>query len=438
MGSKSLTRRDFLRLSALTAAGAALAGCGPKPTATTAPPVEPTVAPTAPPAEPITLTQVYHSYGEAGVEEAVYRYADQYHEFNPNVTVEVTWSPDINNAMNTSMAAGTGPDVYETNPGPSVEQVAQNWAAPLDDVVSADEKADFNQVRLARNTINGRLYAIPMCIDTGAVTYRKSMAEAAGVAEPAVLADLVANMEALNTGRVKGLFLGNDSGVDGFYAEHLVFSTGTTLLTDDFKPAFATEGVAAAMVKFREISTSDALLVGAPQDWWMPDSFTGGLCAMQEMGLWAFPAITTAIADDWDLFIWPPAASGGKSTTFLGGWVEVVNPSSAHVAEAAALARWLWIDNAEIQEDFNLSYGFHIPPRLSVAAKATKLQAGQAAKMVSLAQQGFWNEPAEWIGAMGTALNDAFVAIVTQGADPMPALQTAADKVQQELDALLG
>ena len=62
MGAKKLNRRDFLRMSALTAAGVALAGCGPTPTPTTPAPakVPATAAPEdtpMPPAEEIpTLT----------------------------------------------------------------------------------------------------------------------------------------------------------------------------------------------------------------------------------------------------------------------------------------------------------------------------------------------------------------------------------------------
>ena len=55
MASKQLSRREFLRLSALTAAGAALASCAPQPT--TAPPAEQVQPTTAPPAAEGVLLQ---------------------------------------------------------------------------------------------------------------------------------------------------------------------------------------------------------------------------------------------------------------------------------------------------------------------------------------------------------------------------------------------
>jgi len=65
MSSNRISRREFLRLGAVTAAGAALAGCGPKETAaptavppTVAPTAKPTAVPTAAPtAAPVSMYQ---------------------------------------------------------------------------------------------------------------------------------------------------------------------------------------------------------------------------------------------------------------------------------------------------------------------------------------------------------------------------------------------
>ncbi len=48
----------------------------------------------------------------------------------------------------------------------------------------------------------------------------------------------------------------------------------------------------------------------------------------------------------------------------------MVSAKAKDVEAAKAFVKWLWIDNTADQEDFNLSYGFHIPPRKSLAAKA--------------------------------------------------------------------
>ena len=112
------------------------------------------------------------------------------------------------------------------------------------------------------------------------------------------------------------------------------------------------------------------VLLGSPTDWWDPSSFTQGLAAMQWCGLWALPGIQKAVPDDFGVVPWPAFSSSvGKPSTFLGGWTAQVSAKAKNMEAAKAFVKWLWIDNAKDQEDFNLSYGFHIPPRKSLAAK---------------------------------------------------------------------
>ena len=92
---------------------------------------------------------------------------------------------------------------------------------------------------------------------------------------------------------------------------------------------------------------------------------------MQWCGLWAMPGIQKALGDDFGVVAWPAFSSSvGKPSTFPGGWGAMVSAKSKNVDAAKAYVKWLWIDNPKDQEDFNLSYGFHVPPRKSLAAKA--------------------------------------------------------------------
>jgi multiple sugar transport system substrate-binding protein len=103
------------------------------------------------------------------------------------------------------------------------------------------------------------------------------------------------------------------------------------------------------------------------------------------------------------------------------------------VEEAKAFTKWLWVDNLTDQEDWCLSYGFHIPPRKSLAAKAEKLQSGVAAESVKLnTDHGVANSP-EWTPAMQTALSDAVTRIIGKNADPEKELDAAVKKINAEL-----
>jgi multiple sugar transport system substrate-binding protein len=160
---------------------------------------------------------------------------------------------------------------------------------------------------------------------------------------------------------------------------------------------------------------------------------------MQWCGLWAMPGIQKAIGDDFGVVAWPPLSSSvGKPSTFAGGWGAMVSAKSANVDAAKAYIKWLWIENTANQEDFNLSYGFHIPPRKSLAAKAEKLQSGPAADALRIFNESAVAGNPAWTPKMGNAYADAATAIVRKGGDIDENLATAEKAVQAELDRLFG
>jgi multiple sugar transport system substrate-binding protein len=143
------------------------------------------------------------------------------------------------------------------------------------------------------------------------------------------------------------------------------------------------------------------------------------------------------VGDDLDVFPWPASDAEGTPSTFWGGWGECVNGKSKNIDAAKQLVKWLWIDNTEIQQDWNLGYGFHIPPRKSAAESAEQLKTGPAAKFVENINKYGVVTPPLWDAAMGTALTEAIQNIVKGGADPKAELDAAAQTAQAELDRLL-
>lgn len=382
----------------------------------------------------VRLVQWYHQYGEAGTEEAVQRYASQYTEENPNIEIEVVWQlGDYGAALNAALLTDEAPDVFELGGPPTVDHLRQNQITSLEDIYTDEIRADFREGTLNACSIDGTLYAIKMVEDTGGLFYRKSMLEEAGIEPPTSLDELIEAATTLNQGRVKGLFVGNDAGVGALGGPILWSAGGDFLNEDDSAPAFNTDRVAAAWTKWGEFSRGDALLMGAPTDWWDPSAFTQGLTAMAWAGLWAVPATSEALGDDYGVVPWPPADQEGEPSTFWGGWYECVNGNSQQVEEAKAFVKWLWIDNTELQEDWNLSYGFHVPPRISVGEGAEALQEGVAADMVTILNDHARLGSVRWTGAMATAYNDAVTNIVRNGADAAEELAKAEEIVIAEL-----
>jgi len=384
----------------------------------------------------ITLQQMYHEYGEAGTQQAVLRYAADYTK-STSTNIKISWIPgDYATKLSTALLGNNPPDVFEHYTF-NENWVKQGLLEPLDDLYTPETKSDFNPVNLASFTVDGKIYGVKMFDDTEFFYYRKSLLSKAGI-DPTTLTSWDALLEAakkLTTSKTKGLFLANDNGVSFFPLA--VYSTGGDLIANN-QIAFNTPQVVAVFEKMREVAASNAILTGAPTDWTDPSAFINGLAAIQWCGIWAMPAVIKALGDDFGIIPWPAFGTSGKPTVPWGGFAEMVCAKGKHVAESKALVKSLWIDNTAVQEDFCLSYGFHVPSRESVAAKATKLQSGPAAEAVKLLNSYGRTNPPLFTDTMTTALTDAVSNIVKSNANAASEVAKAAQTCSTQLQQLLG
>lgn len=414
---RPLDRREFLKMVTVSA-GVALAGCGRREANDGR----------------VMLTQWYHQYGEEGTQQAVLRYAEEYTRARPAIAVRVVWVPgDYNTKINTALLTAGGPDVFEKQL--SVPMVSAGQVAPLDDLFPPQVRRDFDPADLKANTVDGKIYGARMVGDTGLLYYRKSLLAKAGVQPPRTMDELIAVAKALSARKQKGLFVGNDGGI-GALLTIMPWSAGSEFLVDD-RIVFNNSRTVAAYEKLRALNDSGALLIGAPTDWWDPSALNQGMAAMQWGGLWAYPAIRKALGEDVGAMAWPALDDKGQPATFSGGWSAMVNSQSPHLEEAKKYVKWLCIDNRKVQQDWNLSYGFHVPPRLSVARSAAPLQETVPATATRNLQKYGHALPPAWSGGMGTALTDAVTNIVKQGRPAESEISNAARKCERELQRLL-
>jgi multiple sugar transport system substrate-binding protein len=416
-----LTRRDLVRTITVSAGAVVFAGYGKSNWVTAA--------------DKIKITQWYHQYGEKGTQQAAQRYAEAYTKENPNVEVEMVWKPGdySGTELPAALLTNQGPDVYEGSPTVAMVQAGQ--VAPLDDLFTPEVKADFDPHDIDVNTIYGHIYAVKMIDDMGLLYCRKSMFDKAGVKPPTTFDEVMSVAKELNSGRTKGLFLGNDGGISAMFTL-LPQSTGAEIIKGD-KILFNDNKTVAAYTKLKALNDSGVLLIGSPTDWWDPSAFTQSLSAMQWTGLWAMPGIKAAIQDDFEVVPWPAFDANGKPVTFWGGWSEMVNPKGKYVEEAKKFVKWLWIDKKDFQADWALSYGFHVPPRKSVAANAEPLKSGAAKQAVDILYADGQILPPQWTQAMITTLTNAVSNIVKNGADPAKEVASASQKCQDELTKVL-
>ncbi|MFD8608465.1 ABC transporter substrate-binding protein [Streptomyces sp. NPDC059631] len=374
------------------------------------------------------LSQWYHQYGEPGTEQAVKRYAAAYEK----ARVTVQWRPgDYDRQTAAALLTDSGPDVFEVD-GPTLDQIQGGQVADLTALLAGVED-DFNPAVLAPKKYDGKIWGVPQVVDMQMLYYRKSLLKDAGLEPPGTLDALVDAAKKLTTGKTKGLFLGNDGGA-GVLGGTPLYAAGLQLVTDDGRPGFDDPAAARALAKIRRLYADRSLLLGAPADWSDPSAFLQGLTAMQWSGLWALPQVQKELGDDFGVLPFPKDGPAGRPAVPVGAYAAAVSARSRDREAAEAYVKWLWVERTDDQEDFALSYGFHIPARISLAKKAAKLRTGAAAEAVRLTTDHGHAEPLLWTPAARTAYQDALSRIIKDGADPDAELRAVLRKVTAELD----
>ncbi|WP_206739340.1 sugar ABC transporter substrate-binding protein [Streptomyces sp. L2] len=376
----------------------------------------------------VALSQWYHQYGEPGTEQAVQRYAGAYKKAD----VSVQWRPgNYDQQTAAALLTDSGPDVFEVN-GPTLDQIQGGQVVDLTELLDG-VKDDFNPAVLTPKTYDGKVWAVPQTIDMQMLYYRKSLLKDAGVEPPTTLDALVDAARKLTSSKVKGLFLGNDGGA-GVLGGTPLYAAGLQLVTADGTVGFDDPAAARTLGKLHQLYADKSLLLGAPADWSDPSALLQGLTAMQWSGLWALPQIQKELGDDTGVLPFPKDGAAGRPTVPVGAYGAAVSARSKHKDAAKDYVKWLWVDHTDYQEDFALSYGFHIPARISLAKKATKLRTGPAADAVRFATEHGYAQPLLWTPAAQTAYQDALSRIIKSGAHPESELRTVVRKVSAELD----
>jgi multiple sugar transport system substrate-binding protein len=215
----------------------------------------------------------------------------------------------------------------------------------------------------------------------------------------------------------------------------LPFSVGQTVLTDR-KVTYATPEIASAFTEARKMFTDKSMLLGYTTEWYDPSALITGAAAIVWGGLWALPQIQKELKDDFDVMPWPAHGAGGKPVVILGGWSQVINGKSKNIEAAKKYVQWLWLQNGDVQKDWALSYGFHVPPRSSLVGQAEPLKSGIAKKVVDLLDQHGIRNNALWAPAVSKPFDDTASDIIKKDVDALSALTAAQGRSQTALDAL--
>ncbi|MGW1594033.1 ABC transporter substrate-binding protein [Streptomyces sp. NPDC002343] len=376
------------------------------------------------------LVQYFHAYGEPGTEQAVKRYAKAYTK--ADVTTQWITGSNFESKLFASLLTDQAPDLFEFHP--QIQLVRSGQVADLTDLV-APVKDDFNQADIRSHTVDGKIYGVRMIDDPQFFFYRKSLLQKAGIEPPRTLDELVEAAAKLTTSKVKGLFLGNDLHA---VINPLIWSAGADTLNEKNEIAYHTDAVIAGLRTMRKLFAGGHLLLDAPADFWDPSALNQGLCAIQFCGMWAMPQFQQALGDDLGIMPFPKVGDAGRPSVYNGGWSMFVNAKGKDVDAAKEYVKWLWIDQKKYQEDWATSYGFHIPPRASLARSSGKLDSGLPAEGVRLFNEYGHFDNIGWTQAMITATENLFADCVRKDGDPEAALDRCDKTVNAELKKLFG
>ena len=129
---------------------------------------------------------------------------DGFEAENPDISVnlEVQSWDNLETVVTTKIQGGEAPDIY--NGGPFAGFAADGLLYPVDEVVSADTLADFQDSFLANAEVDGTAYALPLIASALALFVNNTLFEQAGVAEAPKtwdeLLDAATNVSALGGG----------------------------------------------------------------------------------------------------------------------------------------------------------------------------------------------------------------------------------------------
>jgi multiple sugar transport system substrate-binding protein len=388
MTSKKFSRRDFLRMSALTAAGAALSACAcPTPTPTEAPPTEApqvTEAPTEAPAvaEPRKVRLAVGGWAEENMNDLLERT-----EFTQNtgIEVEVVLRTDTKETELTRLASavqsGTSPyDVIDFEDELTTSFSQAGYMLPLNDLVSDEVWDDFSPAMKAYSdvwsTYQGEVFRVIHNWEMPYWWYRKDWFDEKGVQVPTtwdevrplgeVFTDEAAGVWASVDGLIKGAFL-------NVYLAWITLQAGGNPFDvgDEYKMALEyiydlmyTDKVLNPASLQTDYNQQNGAYVADKVAFMRQWPFFGDVARSEDNAAW-FSEDKVAVA-------LPPAGPGGKGgSTYAAAWGFGIINTSPNLEEAKELLKFL------ISEEFAVAAMKLTPPafwflsaRKSVLAEA--------------------------------------------------------------------
>ena len=396
--------------------------------------------------KPVTMT-LWHNATQGPGAAFWVKTVNDYHAAHPNVTVkiQVIQNEDLDGKLQTAMNAGTGPDIFLQRGGG--KEAAMMQAGQLMDITGAitpDTKRLLGEASLGSQTIDGKVWALPLGMLPGGFFYSKDVFAKAGITTPpATIDDLNSAVTKLKATGVSPIALG---GKDAWPAAHYYYffalrECSSKEITDTAKnlsftdPCWVKAGEDLQKLSQTKPFNPGFLTTSAQQG----AGSSAGLVAnhkagMELMGAWD-PGVIASLTPnqkplpDLDWFPFPGVSGGGGAPgSMLGGIDGMSCNAKADKVECPAFLNYL--ASTPVQE---ANYkAFNSPPLNSEAQKIVTepylksiIETYQKAPFVS-----------EWLDTVygqniGNALNVAVVDLLAGKKDPAAIVKAVQDSAKK-------
>jgi ABC-type glycerol-3-phosphate transport system substrate-binding protein len=377
---------------------------------------------------------------------------DAFEAENPDIEVVLDQMPfnDLFTQIQIRMnAGGSDPDVLSVDVPVTAGYGIRGWLAPLDDVFSEEEKADWLEAALAAGTYEGQLISAPVSTSTQVLIYNKALFDRAGITPPG-------HDERLTWEQIAELApqLTFDEDGDGtpdiwgfnweqtiriYQLQALAASLGGAAIGED---GLTVDGVinspewVNAFTYYQNMFTT---LRAAPQSDTItpPDLFRSGNLAMFVGGPWNIRNFaTTPLEFEWGVSR-HPYFEGGSIAVPTGSWHIGVSATSDQPEAAKRFVEWIttgqgaetwWRDGSgdfpaqkSVLALFADEAEFDTPPLSYIRTAADEASANGVPRAVTV---GFL----EYEQILQDAFND-----IRNGSDVKTSLDTAASRIASEM-----
>lgn len=353
---------------------------------------------------------------------------------NPNVKIDIQsiQNEDLDGKLQTALNSGSAPDVFlQRGGGKMAAMVKAGQLMDITGSITDATKQVISQGSFSAQTIDGKVYAMPVAVLPGGFFYSKDLFAKAGITQtPATLSDLQSAVDKLKAASIQPIAIGaKDAWPAAFYyyffalrecSAATVTETAKTLSFDD--PCWLKAGQDVQSFAATKPFNNGFLTTSAQQG----AGSSAGLvanhkAAMELMGAWDPGVIGSLTADqkplpDLDWFPFPEIQGGaGEPGAMLGGVDGYSCSVKAPKAECTAFLNYM--AKTTVQQEYYKA--FHAPP-VNSEAQAVVTEPYLKSVLAAYAKAPFVSQ---WLDTVygqnvGNALNTAVVSLLAGKTDP--------------------